>query len=429
MSKLFDKLGTQLPVLRAEMKEFMGKYGNAKVDEVKAEQIVGGMRGIKSLLCDTSEVDPNYGLIIRGIKLEELGDKLPEEIFWLMLTGEFPNAEELADLQADIKARAKVPAYVWKILDQFEEKDEHHPMAMLDVAILAMEKESKYRAAYDRGVKKDEYWKYMLEDVLDIVATVGEISAWIYRKRYGKGSKIDPNPKLDWAADYAHMMGFNSADFDKLMRLYMVLHCDHESGNVSAHTSHLVASALSDPYYAISAGLNGLAGPLHGLANQECLAWVLSINEKFGGSPSKEVLHKEATETLSSGRVIPGYGHAVLRVVDPRFKMFKEFGHKYCPEDPVFKTVALTFDTVPDILKTIQKIKDPWPNVDAASGSLLYHYGLREFQYYTVLFSVSRVLGMGAQMVLARGMGSPIERPKSVTTKWLMGAAKKAMEG
>ncbi len=426
MSKLFDKLAGQIPTLRAEMKEFNAKYGQVQLDTVKAEQIYGGMRGIKSLICDTSEVDPNYGLIIRGIKLEELGDKLPEEIFWLMLTGEFPNAEELADLQADLKARSKVPQYVWNILDQFEEKDDHHPMAMLDCAILAMEKESKFRAAYDKGVPKTEYWKYALEDVLDIVATVGEISAWIYRKKYNKGAKIASNPKLDWAADYAHMMGFDNADFFKLMQLYMVLHCDHESGNVSAHTSHLVASALSDPYYAISAGLNGLAGPLHGLANQECLNWVLSINEKFGGTPSKEALQKEATETLSSGRVIPGYGHAVLRVVDPRFKMFKAFGHEKCPEDPVFQTVALTFDTVPDILKTIQKIKDPWPNVDAASGSLIYHYGLREFSYYTVLFSVSRVLGMGAQMVLARAMGAPIERPKSVTTKWLFAAGKKA---
>lgn len=425
MSMLFDKLSSQMPALRAELKEIKTKYGDAKVDEVVIEQIVGGMRGIKSLVCDTSEVDPNYGLIIRGRKLEELGEKLPEEIFWLMLTGEFPNATELADLQKDLKARAKVPQYVWNILNQFEEKDEHHPMAMLDTAILAMERESKFRKAYDSGVKKDDYWKFALEDVLDIIATVGEIAAWIYRKRYNIGAKINPNPSLDWAADYAHMMGFNNADFDKLMRLYMVLHCDHESGNVSAHTSHLVASALSDPYYAISAGLNGLAGPLHGLANQECLAWVISIQDKFKGVPTKEQLNQEATETLSSGRVIPGYGHAVLRVVDPRFKMFKEFGHANCPDDPIFKIVALTFDTVPDILKTIQKIKDPWPNVDAASGALLYHYGLKEFQYYTVLFSVSRVLGMGAQMVLARSLGMPIERPKSVTTKWLLGAGKK----
>lgn len=426
MSMLFDKLSSQIPSLRAELKELKTKYGDQVVDHVTVDQIVGGMRGIRSLVCDTSEVDPNYGLIIRGHKLEELGDKLPEEIFWLMLTYEFPTKEELADLQQDIKRRSKVPAYVWNILDQFEEKDDHHPMAMLDTAILCMERESKFRRAYDAGAKKDDYWKYVLDDVLDIIANVGEIAAWIYRKKYKKGPRISPNPKYDWAQDYAHMMGFNHDEFDQLMRLYMVLHCDHESGNVSAHTSHLVASALSDPYYAISAGLNGLAGPLHGLANQECLAWVISIYEKFNGVPTKEQLHQEATETLAAGRVIPGYGHAVLRVVDPRFKMFKEFGHKYCADDPIFKIVALTFDTVPDILKQIQKIKDPWPNVDAASGALLYHYGLTEFQYYTVLFSVSRVLGMGAQMVLARALGMPIERPKSVTTKWLFEAGKKA---
>jgi citrate synthase len=187
-----------------------------------------------------------------------------------------------------------------------------------------------------------------------------------------------------------------------------------------------VASALSDAYYAVSAGLNGLAGPLHGLANQECLKWVLKVLDRFGGVPSDEELRKFAWDTLSSGRVIPGYGHAVLRVTDPRFDAFRKFGLEHMPDDPVFKIVDQVFRIVPGVLQEQGKAKDPWPNVDAASGSLLYHFGLKEFSYYTVLFSVSRAMGMCSQMIISRAFSEPIERPKSSTTKWLKAQTKKS---
>ncbi len=223
------------------------------------------------------------------------------------------------------------------------------------------------------------------------------------------------------------MLGIDDPDgnFAKLMRLYLTLHCDHEGGNVSAHTCHCIGSALSDPYYAISGGLNGLAGPLHGLANQECLKWVLEVMKKFKGAPSNEELEKFAWETLNSGKVVPGYGHAVLRITDPRFDAFLAFGKKHCKDDPVFQTVSRVFDVVPNVLRQVQKISDPWPNVDAGSGALLYKYGLKEFEYYTVLFSVSRTMGMAAQLIVSRAWGEPIERPKSSTTAWLKEQAKK----
>jgi len=176
---------------------------------------------------------------------------------------------------------------------------------------------------------------------------------------------------------------------------------------------------LSDSYYAVSAGLNGLAGPLHGLANQECLGWVLDTMKKFKGTPTPEQIRKYAWDTLNGGKVIPGYGHAVLRVTDPRFSAFLAFGKEYLPEDPVFKTVATVYDVVPEVLKEHGKAKNPWPNVDAGSGSLLYNFGLQEFPYYTVLFSVSRAMGMLAQLILNRAMGTPITRPKSVSTEWV----------
>lgn len=426
MSKLQERLTQQVPGLVETVKKLTKETGSVKISDVTVEQAYGGMRGVKSLVCDTSEVPPDKGLIVRGIPVAQLTDQLPEETLWLLMTGEKPTADELASLQADLRARAKVPDYIWAVLSAMPA--DSHPMVMLNTAILVMEKESVFRQRYDAGMKKSEYWIATLEDALKIIAVLPEIAAGVYRLRFGKGPRIASNPELDWAADYAAMLGLPdpTGEFAKLMRLYMVLHSDHESGNVSAMTTATVNSALSDLYYSLSAGLNGLAGPLHGLANQECLAWVLDTNKKFGGRPTKDQIKAYAEETLSAGRVIPGYGHAVLRITDPRFDAFLAFGKKYCANDAVFQTVSNVFDTVPDILKAIQKIKDPWPNVDAGSGALLYHYGLTEFAYYTVLFSVSRALGVCSQAVVARAMGLPITRPKSVTTKWLQAEVDKA---
>jgi citrate synthase len=419
MSKLHDRLTQQVPELRDTVKNLQKTYGQTVISQVTVEQAYGGMRGVKSLVCDTSEVPPDKGLIIRGIPIADLTHTLPEETLWLLLTGELPGKAEVADLQDDLRARAEVPSYVWAVLEAMPA--DSHPMVMLNTAILVMERESVFRLRYDEGMKKTDYWVATLEDALNLIARLPAVAAGIYRMRFGKGVRIAPDPKLDWAADYAHMLGIPDpkGEFAKLMQLYMVLHSDHESGNVSAMTTATVNSALSDLYYSLSAGLNGLAGPLHGLANQECLAWILDTNEKFGGSPTHEQLKKYAEDTLSAGRVVPGYGHAVLRVTDPRFDAFLAFGKQYCAGDPVFETVAKVFEVVPGVLKQIQKIKDPWPNVDAGSGALLYHYGMTEFPYYTVLFSVSRALGVCSQAVIARALGLPITRPKSVTTKWI----------
>jgi len=423
MSAIKDKLTADFPKFRDEIAALVKEHGDVKISEVTISQAYGGMRGVNGLVCDTSEVPPDRGLIIRGIPIGDLTEKSPEEVFWLLLTGELPTKAQVKDLSDDLKSRAKVPDYVWKVLEAMPK--DSHPMAMLDTAILVMERESKFRLNYDLGMKKSDYWVWTLEDALDIVAVLPEIAAGVYRMRFGKGPRIPFDPSLDWSGNYVKMLGLGDpgGKFTECMKLYLVLHSDHESGNVSAHTTFCVNSALSDLYYSLSAGLNGLAGPLHGLANQECLGWVLETKKKFGGVPTEKQLHDFAWETLNSGKVVPGYGHAVLRITDPRFAAFLAWGKKNIPEDETFQLVARVFDVVPEVLKQVQKIKDPWPNVDAGSGALLYHFGLTEFPYYTVLFSVSRALGVCAQAVVARAMGWPIERPKSVTTKWLKGKA------
>ncbi len=343
---------------------------------------------------------------------------LPEEVFYLLLTGDLPSQEQLVDLQNQLIAHQDVPEYVWKVIDAMPE--DSHPMTMLSIAIQSMRVDSLFVEKFNEGTPKDDYWKWILEDGIKLIGVLPSIAAAIYRKRINETDRIDPDSNLDWAGNFAHMLGINeSDDFKKLMRLYLMLHSDHEGGNVSAFSSLTVASSLSSPFLAIGAGLNGLAGPLHGLANQECLKFVLEIRDHFNGAPTNEELVKFCWDRLNDGRVIPGYGHAVLRCPDPRFSAFMKFGQEHIHDDAVFKIVEALFEVVPPVLNEHGKAKNPWPNVDAVSGSLLYYYGLKEFNYYTVLFSLSRVMGIVSQIVINRALRIPITRPKSVTIDWL----------
>ena len=419
MNLLKKEVLSQIPKVQEEIKYLISEKGSEKISDVTVAQAYSGLRGIKAFVCDTSSVSADKGLIIRGIPLLEITHISPEEVFFLLLTSRLPDEKELEDLKKGFSKHVKVPDYVWNVLSAMPKKS--HPMTMFNTAILAMQGDSVFKEKYNAGMPKSEYWEAILDDGIRLLAKLPTLGAGIYRMSFNKGDRIEPNFNLDWSGNFVHMTGLpdEKGDLHKLMKLYLMLHCDHEGGNVSAFASHTVASALSDPYYSVSAGLNGLAGPLHGLANQECLKFVLSIKDHFSGVPSDEDLKQFCWERLNSGRVIPGYGHAVLRCPDPRFTAFIEFGQKHIKNDDVFDIVDKLFNIVPDVLLKQGKAKNPWPNVDAASGSLLYHYGLKEFNFYTVLFSISRTMGMISQMVWERALGIPITRPKSVTTDWI----------
>ena len=419
MNLLKEELKNRIPIVQDEIKQLIEDKGDEKISDVTVAQAYSGLRGIKAFVCDTSSVSAEKGLIIRGKPLLDITHILPEEVFFLLLTGRLPNEAELSELNNEFSSYLNIPEYVWKVLSEMP--NDAHPMTMFNTGILAMQGESIFRKRYDEGMPKTEFWEAILEDGIRLLAKLPALGAGIYRMRFDKGDRIEPDPKKDWSGNFVHMTGLpdDSGDFHKLMQLYFMLHCDHEGGNVSAFASHTVASALSDPYYSVCAGLNGLAGPLHGLANQECLKFVLSVRDKFNGLPTEEGLRDYCWERLNNGRVIPGYGHAVLRCPDPRFSAFVKFGQEHIKDDAVFGIVDLLFKVVPDVLQEHGKAKNPWPNVDAASGSLLYYYGLKEFNFYTVLFSISRTMGMISQMVWERALGIPITRPKSVTTDWI----------
>lgn len=420
MPYLKDELRKHLKDLQNEIDYIFARGRDSKLTEVTVGQVYGGMRGLTALVCNTSYVDPYSGLHIGGYTTEEFAGKLPEEIFFLLCTGKFPEHPFMEEFSAELSKRNNIPEYTWNVLRALPK--DTHPMTMLSLGILSMENESVFKSEYQKGINKNQYWEYTLEDALNVIAKLPSLAAGIYRIRFKDGKLINYRSDLDWAGNLANMLGLDTnKEFADLIRLYLVLHCDHEGGNVSAFTSRVVNSALSDLYYAVSSGLNGLAGPLHGLANQECLKFILRIADRYGDGVSKENVYDYVMETLDSGKVVPGYGHAVLRVTDPRFAAFMAFGDSHCPNDLAFSIVKKLFDVVPNILKEYKggKVASPWPNVDAGSGALLYHYGLKEFDFYTVLFGVSRILGFCAQNILAQGLGQPIIRPKSVTNKWI----------
>jgi len=433
MSKLKEKLVSKIPAARERYGKIRKGYGSVVIDQVTVAQAAGGMRGIKNLLTDISYLDPYEGIRFRGYTIPEVLEKLPKRkgaeiplvggFFHLLLTGDLPTMEEAEEVEAEWKARGQVPQYVYDVL-RAQARDTH-PMTMFAEAVLSMQRESIFAKRYAEGMRRDEYWDAMYEDAMNFLAKLPTIAAYIYRMKYKADTPIAPDPELDWGSNFAHMMGVEDPRYKELAKLYFILHSDHESGNVSAHTAHLVASALSDIYYAWAGGLCGLAGPLHGLANQECLYWIIGLYEQFGGVPTKEQIEKFAWDTLNSGKVIPGYGHAVLRKTDPRYMAQREFALKHLPDDELFRVVSVVYDVVPGVLEKHGKAKNPWPNVDAHSGVLQYHYGVKDFDFYTVLFGIGRALGISANVIWDRAVGQPIERPKSITTDMLEELAKK----
>ncbi|KAF8207568.1 citrate synthase [Mycena galopus ATCC 62051] len=395
---LKERLAELIPLELENVKRVRAEHGKKAFGPVIVDQLYGGMRGLPALIWDGSVLDADEGIRFRGKTIPECqellpkapggAEPLPEGLFWLLVTGEIPTQEQVTELSKDWAARSAIPEFVEEILDRCPPT--LHPMSQFSLAVTALNHNSAFAKAYQDGVSKKEYWGPTFEDSMDL---------------------------KDYSHNLSTLLGFgDNQAFVELMRLYITIHSDHEGGNVSAHTGKLVGSALSDPFLAFAASLNGLAGPLHGLANQEVLVWLSKMQAKIGENASDEAVKEYVWATLKGGQVVPGYGHAVLRKTDPRYTAQREFALKHLPEDPLFKLVGQIYNIVPDILLEAGKAKNPWPNVDAHSGALLSHYGLTQMQFYTVLFGVSRAFGVAAQLIWDRALGAPLERPKSYST-------------
>lgn len=426
--RLKDKLHDKIMQHRPRIEKLMKEYGDVVVGQITISQILGGMRGITSLVTDISYLDPMEGIRYRGYTLPEVFEKLPkpkgsempyvEGLFYLLLTGDIPNDEELSEIVDEFNKRRILPRYIYEVIDGMPCCS--HPMTIFSTAILTMHRESFFAKKYLSGkLHKNDYWDPTYEDVLNLLAKLPEIATYIYAKLYRDGKRIQSNPNLDMGGNFAHMMGIPKP-YDDVARMHFITHADHEGGNVSAHAGHLIGSSLSDVYLSISAMINGLAGPLHGLANQEVLRWLQEVRSKMDDRvPTEEEMKAFVWETLKSGQVIPGFGHAVLRKTDPRYMLQREFSLKHLPNDPLFEYVDMLYKVVPPILLEQGKAKNPWPNVDAQSGVIQWHYGVTEYDFYTVLFGIGRSIGICANLIWDRALMFPLERPKSLTTSIL----------
>lgn len=435
---LTRKLESQIPNIKERVKTLQKNSGDKVLDQVTVGSVIGGMRDLPCMFYIGSQLDPQEGIRFRGHTIPEMAkilpkvqtEMIPEAVFWLLLTGEAPNKEELKEIQADIITDRPLPKSTHDLIHN--NALHHHPMTMLSMAILDLQKNSKFAEGYaNNTLKKPDYWKATLEDGLYLLRYLPQIAALIYTTKYGKHS-LKTNSQ-DWAGRYSELLGHKDVTMAEVLRGYLSIHTDHEGGNVSAHTAWLVNSALSDTFLSVSAAMNGLAGPLHGLANQEVLKFLLTLKKTLADKgvhvkASNDPILLDAVRAFTNDwlktAVVPGYGHAKLRNTDPRFTFLKEQSLRYLPDRELVKLVHACEHVVPDVLKKLGKVKNPYPNVDSHSGVLLYELGMTEFDYYTVVFGVSRAMGCVANIVWARALGLAIERPGSLTLEKLEEFAK-----
>lgn len=302
------------------------------------------MRGMLGLVWEPSVLDPEEGIKFRGKSILECrkilpkikDEPLPEGLFWLLITGDVPTEAQVKEISKEWASRCALPDYIVKTLNNFPKSV--HPMHQFSAALTILSTDSIFKKEYEAGIHKSKYWDAAYEDIMNLIARLPVLCAMIYRNLYkdGKlGASVDPGG--DWSGNFAKMLGYDDPQFAELLRLYLTIHADHEGGNVCAHTTHLVASTLSDPYSAFGCGMSGLAGPLHGLASQEVLLWLKKACAEIGDSPTDDKLKDFIWKTLKNGQVIPGYGHAILRKTDPRYICQREYAMKHMPDDKLIK--------------------------------------------------------------------------------------------
>ncbi len=361
-----------------------------------------GLRGFPVGTCRTSAVDPERGVSYVGYPIADLAKHDPEAVVYLLLHRDLPNDDQLAAFKRTLVAHAGLAPEVLGFLKGMPRQG--HPMEWLIAGLTLMGMTSKTDDA--------------MKDAYHLIAQTPELVAAIFRIRSGWGDPIPSRPELGLIENFVHMLGVPDADADRLtalLRQFYVLHMDHGGGNLSTFTGKAVASAATHVYASMAAAMAALYGPLHGRANQDCLDFVRQV-----GSPDPAHIENFTRDTLANGGKIFGFGHAVLRAEDPRATIQYALGLELFPNDPLFRTALQMRETVVAVLKEMPKISNPYPNVDAVSGTLLNAAGLTDSDYYTVLFGLSRIAGIAAQIVDERmnlrggGKSVPIYRPKYI---------------
>jgi citrate synthase len=366
--------------------------------EIKVDNLETGMRGYPVGYCTTSSVDPVKGLFYMGRPVSELDQWEPEQVIYLLVKGKEGSKEEVKTFVEDLRSRSSCSLDLINAIKQLPRQA--HPMKLFCAALLG---KNNYR-----------------EDCLNLIAKIPEIVATVINHHAGWETLRPSQPELGYMENFAHMLNVpkgNIQELTRVFKLFNILHYDHGGGNLSAFVGKAVASGLEDMYGSISAAMCALAGPRHGKANQDCLTFVKGILQELGENATEEQIEEYIRNKLARNELVFGFGHAVLRVEDPRAQVFYDLAERHYSQHPLVKIARLLRTAGPKVLKENPKISNPYPNVDAVSGIILTAAGFPYPEYYTVLFGLARVVGISRQIVYEReeardGKGTPIVRPK-----------------
>jgi citrate synthase len=375
--------------------------------EITEDQLETGLRGFPVGYCSTSYVDPIKGLFYRGKPVEELAKHTPEYVIHLLYTGQEGSTKQVKDFSESLHHRGHCSQAVIRHVQALPRQG--HPMKLLAESLLIL-----------GMLESQEDYK---EDCLNLIAKIPHLVATVINYHAGWGETPPPNPNLGYMENFTAMLKVpHIEDREKLtevFKLFNVLHYDHGGGNLSTFVGKAVASGLEDMYGAITAAMCALAGPRHGKANQDCLEFVQDVLEQLGEEATVEDVARLIEHRLNHKQLIYGFGHAVLRAEDARAKVLYEYAQQNFQHDPLIKTALLLREAGPFVLGKNPKVSNPFPNVDAISGSVLCAAGFNYPEYFTVLFGLSRIVGIAIQIVYERciaraGKGTPIVRPKYI---------------
>jgi citrate synthase len=377
--------------------------------QITKDQLETGLRGYPCGYCTTSHVDPVKGLYYSDVPVSSLTNHTPEQVIYLLYHGKEGTTKDVETFFSELKKRATLSKETIDSIQKLPKKG--HPMKLFSSALLLvgmLEGKSNYK-----------------EDCLDVIAKLPHIAAVVINYHAGWGQTLNPDPSLGYMASFAEMLKVPNVSSDRLVEaftLFNILHYDHGGGNLSAFVGKAVASGLEDMYGSLCSAMCALAGPRHGKANQDCLEFTQSMLEEVGKNATEQEVENAIRKRLESGKLVFGFGHAVLRVEDPRATVQYDYVMKRYPDHPLVKMSLLLRKVGPKVLKENPKISNPYPNVDAISGSLLTAVGFGHPNYYTVLFGLARCVGIAIQILYERqeargGKGTPIVRPKYLYKK------------
>jgi citrate synthase len=371
--------------------------------EITRDSLETGMRGYPVGYCVTSFVDPIKGLTYVGRPIAELAHREPMELIYLLYYGELGSLEQVAHFQKELNRRSACKAETIRAIEALPKVG--HAMDLFAAALLIV---GMYEGTGDYR-----------EDCLNVIAKLPQIAACVINTHANWGETPPPKPELGYIENFVHMLrspGAKTPELIHVMKLFNAIHYDHDGGNLSAFVGKAVASGLEHMYGSLAGAMTALAGPRHGRANQDCLEFVQSVLNDVGEGARPSDVEKLIRKKLDNNELVFGFGHAVLRVEDARATVCYQYCQKHFPHHPLIKIALLLRSEGSKVLKENLKISNPYPNIDAITGSMLTAAGFPYPEYYTVLFGLSRCVGIAIQIVYERleargGKGTPIVRP------------------